>query len=146
MRNMIRAAILGGSLIHPVPAAAYDATAIVTSEARRQGVPIDFAIRMARIESGVRCGNNSKTSSASGPLQILAPTARSLGYRGNIRFASCNVQAHYGMKHLAMCYRGARGNRALAQRCHQVGVSALYGRKHGSRSGSHHRSLGRKVR
>lgn len=147
MRNIIRAAVIGGVLFHsPSGAAAYDATAIVTSEAKRQGVPVDFALRMARIESGVQCNKHSKISTASGPLQILVPTARSLGYRGNIRKASCSVQAHYGMKHLAICYRGAHGNRALAKKCHQVGVSVLYGRKHGSRKRSHSRPLGRKMR
>lgn len=144
MRNIIRAAIIGGALFHSPPgAAAYDATAIVTSEAKRQGVPVDFALRIARIESGVQCNNHSRTSSASGPLQILASTARSLGYRGNIRKASCATQTHYGMMHLSMCYRGAHGNRALAQRCHQVGVSVLYGRKHGLSQRGRHRTLGR---
>lgn len=134
MRNIVRAAVIGGVLFYSAPgAAAYDATSIVVSEAKRQGVPVDFALRMARIESGVQCNNHSKISTASGPLQILASTARSLGYKNNIRRASCTTQTHYGMKHLAMCYRGAHGNRALAKRCHQVGVSALYGRKHGLR-------------
>jgi hypothetical protein len=30
------------------------------------------------------------------------------------------------MKHLAMCYRAAKGNQALAKRCHQQGISAIY--------------------
>lgn len=108
---------------------AYDATRYVTAEAQRQGVPVSFALRMAKIESGVRCHNHNKRSSASGPLQVLRSTARSLGYQGDIRRASCAVQTHYGMKHLALCYRGAKGNQALAKRCHQVGVSALYKNK-----------------
>ncbi len=119
--------------IATLAAQAHDATGIVTAEARRQGVPVAFALRMARIESGVHCNNHNKRSSASGPLQILRGSARHLGYRGDIRRASCATQTHYGMKHLAMCYRGARGNQALAKRCHQVGVSVLYkkkGKKH----------------
>ena len=113
----------------PIDAMAGDATALVTSEARRQGVPVGFALKMAKIESGVRCHNHNKRSSASGPLQVLRGTARAMGYRGDIRRASCATQTHYGMKHLAMCWRGARGNAALAKRCHQVGVSVLYGKK-----------------
>ena len=108
---------------------AYDASSYVAAEARRQGVPVAFALRMAKIESGAQCHNNSKTSSASGPLQVLRSTARSLGYRGDIRRASCATQTHYGMKHLAMCYRAARGNQALAKRCHQQGISAVYKKK-----------------
>lgn len=105
---------------------ASDATNHVVSAAKAQGVPVKFALRMAKIESGVRCGQRNPRSTASGPLQILKSTARAMGYRGDIRRASCAVQTHYGMKHLAMCYRGARGNQALAKQCHQRGVSALY--------------------
>jgi hypothetical protein len=119
------AAMTAGSVL----AHASDATRLVTSEARRQGVPVGFALKMAKIESGVRCHNHNKRSSASGPLQVLRGTARAMGYRGDIRRASCVTQTHYGMKHLAMCWRGARGNAALAKRCHQVGVSVLYGKK-----------------
>ena len=74
----------------------------------------------------MRCHNHNKRSSASGPLQILRGSARALGYRGNIRQASCAIQTHYGMKHLAMCYRAAKGNQALAKKCHQRGISAIY--------------------
>lgn len=110
-------------------AIASDATHLVTSEARRQGVPVGFALKMAKIESGVRCHNHNKRSSASGPLQVLRGTARSMGYRGDIRRASCATQTHYGMRHLAMCWRAAKGRAALAKRCHQQGISAVYGRR-----------------
>ena len=113
----------------PVHATASDATHLVTSEARRQGVPVGFALKMARIESGIRCHNHNKRSSASGPLQVLRGTARSMGYRGDIRRASCATQTHYGMRHLAMCWRAAKGRPALAKRCHQQGISAVYGRR-----------------
>ena len=107
-------------------ASAADATGLVRAEALRQGVPVSFALRMAHVESGVRCHNHNRRSTASGPLQILRGSARALGYRGNIRQASCATQTHYGMKHLAMCYRAAKGNQALAKRCHQRGISAIY--------------------
>lgn len=107
-------------------ASAADATGLVRAEALRQGVPVSFALRMAHVESGVRCHNHNRRSTASGPLQILRGSARALGYRGNIRHASCATQTHYGMKHLAMCYRAAKGNQALAKRCHQQGISAVY--------------------
>ena len=119
------AAMTAGSVL----AHASDATGLVTAEARKQGVPVAFALRMAKIESGVRCHNHNRKSSASGPLQVLRGTAQAMGYRGDIRRASCATQTHYGMKHLAMCYRGAIGNQALARRCHQVGISVLYGKK-----------------
>lgn len=107
------------------PAAASDATSLVSSAARRQGVPVSFALKVARVESGVHCGKHN-ASGASGPLQVMPRTARALGYRGNIRRASCYVQTEYGMKHLALCYRGARGNQRVAAACHYQGVSALH--------------------
>ena len=127
--RQLRRHILPALAVVPLRAAsayAADATALVRAEALRQGVPVSFALRIARIESGVRCHNHSRSSSASGPLQILRGSARALGYRGNIRKASCATQTHYGMKHLAMCYRAAKGNQALAKKCHQRGISAIY--------------------
>jgi hypothetical protein len=127
--RQLRRHILPALAVVPLMAAsayAADATALVRAEALRQGVPVSFALRIARIESGVRCHNHNKRSSASGPLQILRGSARALGYRGNIRKASCAIQTHYGMKHLAMCYRAAKGNQALAKKCHQRGISAIY--------------------
>lgn len=128
MKRIVFSAVVLGFLACSSAFAA-DATHIVKMEARKQGVPVAFALKMARIESGVRCGQRNPRSTASGPLQVLKSTARAMGYRGDIRRASCATQAHYGMKHLAMCYRGARGNQALAKRCHQVGVSVLYSKK-----------------
>lgn len=128
---MTRQVILGAFMLVAVTSAgnATDATSYVTTSARTHGVPVSFALKMARIESGVRCGQRNPKSTASGPLQVLRGTARSLGYKGDIRRASCVTQTHYGMKHLAMCWRGSRGNATLARRCHQQGVSVLYRKK-----------------
>lgn len=125
--NVFRNALVCVALyVVSAPASASDATELVSAEARRQGVPVPFALKIAKAESGTQCGVNNRRSTASGPLQILASTARALGFHGNIRRASCATQTHYGMKHLALCYRGAGGNQALAKRCHQVGVSVLH--------------------
>lgn len=122
MRWMVIAAAL---VALPIEALASDATALVRAEAKRQGVPVAFALRVARAESGVQCGRRNPKSTASGPLQVLKGTARGLGYKGDIRHASCAVQTRYGMKHLAMCWRGAKGNARRAAACHYQGVSAL---------------------
>lgn len=136
MRSALFAVIIGGVVLTSVPdAEAKDATSIVMAEAKRQGVPVTFALKIARIESGIRCGQRNPRSTASGPLQILKGSARALGYKGDIRRASCGLQTHFGMKHLAMCYHGARGNQALAKRCHQIGISVLY--KSSSKRGSY---------
>lgn len=111
------------------PAHASDASDYVRASARAHGVPVAFALRIAKAESGIQCGRRNPRSTASGPLQVLKGTARSLGYRGDIRRASCMTQTNYGMKHLALCWRGARGNASLAKLCHQRGVSVLYRKK-----------------
>lgn len=131
LRRQVTLAVLALAVSPPVTASASaaDATALVRAEAQRQGVPVSFALHMAQIESGLRCFVHNKFTSASGPLQIMRGSARAMGYKGDIRHASCAQQTHYGMKHLAMCYKGASGNQALAKRCHQGGVSVLKKRK-----------------
>jgi soluble lytic murein transglycosylase-like protein len=121
-RTILAAGILFASFTTAYSA---DATRLVTSAAKAHGVPVHFALRIAKIESGVKCGRRNPKSSASGPLQVLKGTARGLGYKGDIRRASCAVQTNYGVKHLAMCWRGARGNAHRAAACHYQGVSAL---------------------
>ena len=133
-RPVLGAFVIVSSFLLTPTATAYaaDATRLVAAEARRQGVPVAFALRVARVESGVQCHRHNR-SGASGPLQLMPATARALGYRGHIRSASCSVQVHWGMRHLAMCYRGARGNQRIAAACHYQGVSAL---RRVSRAGS----------
>ncbi len=107
------------------PATASDATSLVVAAAKRHRVPVDLAVRVGRAESGLQCHRHNR-SGASGPLQIMPSTARAMGYRGpSIRRASCAVQTEWGMRHLAMCYRGAKGDRRIAAACHYQGVSAL---------------------
>ncbi len=104
-------------------AQAADATGIVKQMARKHGVPQGFALRVARVESGVKCGRVGRAGER-GPLQILPRTAAGLGYR-NIRKASCATQTSAGMKHLAICWRGARGNAYRAAACHNGGIGTL---------------------
>lgn len=121
--------LLAAPKVGPLHVTASDATALVTSAAKKHRVPVSFALKMAKIESGVRCGNHNRRTSASGPLQVVRGTARAVGYRGDIRKASCAVQTEYGMRALAMCWRASKGRASLAKRCHQVGISAVYGRR-----------------
>ena len=102
---------------------AADATGIVKQMASRHGVPQSFALRVARVESGVKCGRVGAAGER-GPLQVLPRTAAGLGYK-NIRSASCATQTSAGMKHLAVCYRGAKGNQFRAAACHNGGFGVL---------------------
>jgi soluble lytic murein transglycosylase-like protein len=115
-------------LISTIPASASDAHNYVVASAAKHGVSKAFALRVAKIESGVQCGRVGRAGER-GPLQILPATARGLGYK-NIRGASCRTQTDAGMKHLAICYHGARGNWFRAAACHNAGFAALKWRKY----------------
>lgn len=106
-----------------------DATNIVRMAAVRHHVPVDFALRVARHETGGkggRCGLRGAAGEV-GPLQILPSTARAMGYRGVVG-ATCEAQTDAGMAHLAYCYRKT-ATQWLAAACHNQGVSVAYGRK-----------------
>lgn len=114
---------LFSALPTPSPATASDATGLVVQAARKHGVPIGFALRVARVESGIKCGRVGKAGER-GPLQILPRSAKGLGYR-NIARAGCAAQTSAGMKHLAACYRKAGGNLYRAAACHNGGPGVL---------------------
>ena len=100
----------------------------VKASAQKYGVAYAFASRIAHVESGMKCsvvGSHGEV----GPLQILPATARALGY-SNIRRASCRTKTDAGMKHLAMCYRGAHGNWRRAAACHNAGLASLKWRRY----------------
>lgn len=129
IKFVMTAAIAGLVFMPAMPNLAYaaDATGIVKQMARKHGVPQSFAIRVARVESGIKCGRIGRAGER-GPLQILPRTAAGLGYK-NIRKASCATQTSAGMKHLAICYRGARGNQFRAAACHNGGFGVLKWRR-----------------
>ncbi|MCK0198210.1 lytic transglycosylase domain-containing protein [Ancylobacter sp. 6x-1] len=84
--------------------------AIVAREARANGVPVALARAVVRIESG---WNPRMTGSAGevGLMQIKAPTARGMGYRGTRKALyepATNIR--WGMRYLAGAYRLAGGD------------------------------------
>lgn len=96
---------------------------MVRESARKHGVPVSLALRVAQQESGIKCGRVGRAGER-GPLQILPSTARGLGYK-NIRNSSCATQLDAGMKHLAKCYRGMRGDHWKAAGCHNHGFGSI---------------------
>jgi soluble lytic murein transglycosylase-like protein len=107
------------------------ARSYVISAAAKYGVSQSFALRVAKIESGIKCGRVG-SSGERGPLQILPATARGLGF-GNIRKASCKTQTNAGVKHLAICYHGAHGNHRRAAACHNAGFASLKWKRYPAR-------------
>jgi soluble lytic murein transglycosylase-like protein len=97
---------------------------LVRASAVKFRVPVDFALQVAKQETGIRCGLIGAAGER-GPLQILPSSARGLGYK-NIRSASCARQTEAGMAHLAMCWQEAEGNRRAAARCHNGGIGRTW--------------------
>lgn len=106
------------------PAHSSEATRYVKTYAQAMGVPVHFALRIAKIESGAKCGVHNRRSGATGPMQILPSTARTLGYR-NIRSASCATQVQAGMKYLRYCIKVTHGNLYNAARCYNGGPATV---------------------
>lgn len=106
----------------------------VVSSARRHGVPVSFALRVAKQESGVQCGRWGDRGKSGGPLQIYWPTARTMfGVRSFKRFRSmsCAALTDMGMRHLALAYRSARGNLWLSAKRHNAGIGSTAKSRHG---------------
>lgn len=106
-----------------------DATLLVRAAALRHHVPVDFALRVARAETGGkggRCGLRGSHGEV-GPLQIKPSTARAMGYRG-VSGATCEAQTDAGMAHLAYCYHHTP-TQWLAAACHNQGISVTSGRR-----------------
>jgi soluble lytic murein transglycosylase-like protein len=100
-----------------------DAHRYVVEAAQKYRVSMNFALRIAQIESGTKCSAIGAHGEV-GPLQILPSTARSIGYN-NIRSASCQVKTEAGMKYLSICYHKAGGDWRKAAACHNAGEAAL---------------------
>lgn len=72
----------------------------VAREARKQGVPEDLALAVAKVESSFNPMARS-SAGAVGVMQILPRTARSLGHRGSIRdLFRPEVNIRYGVAYL----------------------------------------------
>jgi soluble lytic murein transglycosylase-like protein len=100
---------------------------LIAAEAARQGVPEPLALRISRVESGDRCdavGSGRAGRRPQGPLQILPGSARALGHRGG-PLNNCEAGLVIGMRHLAMCFRLAKGDHALTARCHVAGPGGM---------------------
>lgn len=102
-----------------------DASLLVQQAAIRHHVPVDFALRVARQETGGkggRCGLRGAHGEV-GPLQILPATARGMGYKGVVS-ATCEAQTDAGMAHLARCWQHFKVE-WMAAACHNQGHGTM---------------------
>ena len=95
----------------------------VAAVAARHGVPVRFALAVARLESNMRCQARGRHGEL-GPLQIKPATARGLGYTGPAAaLNSCGAGLEWGMRHLAVAYRQC-GSAAAAASLHNRGLAS----------------------
>lgn len=95
----------------------------VAAVAARHGVPVRFALAVARLESNMRCQARGRHGEL-GPLQIKPATARGLGYTGPASaLNSCGAGLEWGMRHLAVAYRQC-GSAAAAASLHNRGLAS----------------------
>lgn len=103
-------ALVFGVLIFSTPAVAKDVRSMVASEARKQGVPVNLALAIAKVESNFRCSAIGRAGER-GVMQIKPATARGVGYRGSPSgLNNCATGIRYGMIYLRQAYRKAGGN------------------------------------
>jgi soluble lytic murein transglycosylase-like protein len=95
---------------------------MITRMAPRHGVPVWFALRIAKVESGY----NPRARGAAGELglfQLKCQTARGLGFRGACsKLLDPATNATYGLKHLSIAIRSSKGNLKLAASKHNGGL------------------------
>lgn len=71
---------------------------LVTKYAQKHGINPALAHAIVKVESGYNCNAKNPTSSATGIMQTLVPTARGVGVTGNLRDCSTGLEA--GMRYL----------------------------------------------
>jgi soluble lytic murein transglycosylase-like protein len=97
---------------------------MVRSEAMRQGVPVSFALAVARKESNFKCHVVGRQGER-GVMQIKPSTARGIGYKGPASGLShCATGIRYGMIYLRMAYKQARGNVYRAAILYNAGLGS----------------------
>ena len=97
---------------------------LVKSQARKQGVPVPFALAIANHESKFRCSAVGSHGER-GVMQIKPATARGLGYKGSARgLNDCAIGIYWGMKYLKMAIVQAHGDLKKAAFLYNAGLGA----------------------
>lgn len=95
---------------------------MIKTLAPAQGVPVWFALRIAKVESNY----NPKARGSAGELglyQLKCATARQIGFRGTCTtLLNPAVNIHFGLKHLAIAIKRSDGNLKLAASKHNGGL------------------------
>jgi soluble lytic murein transglycosylase-like protein len=104
------------------PASTDRVVGLIKGLAPKYGVPVWFALRIAKVESGYN-PNIRGAAGEYGVYQMKCATAKGIGFSGNcsqLLNASTNVQ--YGLKHLQMAMKLSNGNLRMAASKHNGGL------------------------
>lgn len=83
---------------------------------------VPTAIRLAKLESGLRCDAINKKSRASGVFQVLPSSARALGYSPKY-LTSCQHGIDAGVAHMKSCISSGVSTSDQMARCHLTGTA-----------------------
>ena len=99
-----------------------EVVAMIRGMAPRYGVPVWFALRIAKIESGYNPRARGRAGEL-GVFQLKCATARGIGYSGHCSgLLNARTGVQYGLKHLSLAIRSSRGNLKLAASKHNGGL------------------------
>lgn len=107
---------------HVSPASTDRVVGLIKGLAPKYGVPVWFALRIAKVESGYN-PNTRGAAGEYGVYQMKCATAKGIGFSGNcsqLLNASTNVE--YGLKHLQMAMKLSNGNLKMAASKHNGGL------------------------
>jgi len=82
------------------------------------------ALRIGKIESGYTCnikGPKTRHGRAVGPMQVLVPSAESLGISAWELNSSCSAQIEAGLRHMERCVKLGAKTEAQMSSCHVSG-------------------------
>jgi soluble lytic murein transglycosylase-like protein len=97
---------------------------IVAAAARYAGVPVKFALSIAKHESHFDCGAVGAAGER-GVMQIKPATARGIGYKGPKNgLNDCRTGVYWGMKYLKMAINKADGDLHHAAFLYNAGLGA----------------------
>ncbi len=85
---------------------------------------VSSALRIGKIESGYTCnikGPKTRHGRAVGPMQVLVPSAESLGISAWELNSSCSAQIEAGLRHMERCIKLGAHTEAQMASCHVSG-------------------------
>ena len=100
----------------------------VVRAAKKHGVPVNLALKVAKKESGGVCNATSKAN-ARGVMQVMAKTARKHGVNDPKQLYNCRTGAEAGVKELKHLLKVANGDIKQTLIGYNCGEGCMFGRR-----------------